>query len=171
MDLKLPGEKIRNIRTEAHRLLVQKQPSTWQLSQLTLLGKLNATTPALQMVPLFCQSLKLCLRQPTSRITRVVQMSPRALQDLQWWELPLSSWNGRSLITQATFMTITSDAPLQSLGATCNGNWTRGPWSPFEQFLHINYLELLAPAPLWEFRHPRKRSLALQLSCIWKIQW
>lgn len=52
MDLKLPGEKIRRIRTEAHGMLVQNHPSAQQLSQL--LGKLNATTPALQMVPLFC---------------------------------------------------------------------------------------------------------------------
>ena len=41
-------------------------------------------------------------------------------------------------------MTIISDASLQGWGATCNGNWTRGPWFPSEQSLHINCLELLA---------------------------
>ena len=42
--IKLPGEKIKKIRQEAHRLLAIEQPSTQLLSQL--LGKLNATTPA-----------------------------------------------------------------------------------------------------------------------------
>ena len=41
-------------------------------------------------------------------------------------------------------MIITSDASLQGWGATCNGIQTRGPWSPQEQILHINCLELLA---------------------------
>ena len=51
MEIKLPGEKIKKIRQEAHYLLAIKQPSAQQLSQL--LGKLNATTPALQMAPSF----------------------------------------------------------------------------------------------------------------------
>ena len=58
MDLKLPGEKIRQ---EARHLLHIAQPSAQSLSQL--LGKLNATTPALQMAPLFCRSLQICLKQ------------------------------------------------------------------------------------------------------------
>jgi len=146
MDLKLPGDKIRKIRQEAHRLLHLKQPSAQLLSQL--LGKLNATSPALQMAPLFCRSLQICLKQALSDNQQdyraVVQLSSQALEDLQWWELHLSSWNGRSLITQSASMTITSDASLKGWGATCNGIRTRGPWSPSEQSLHINCLELLA---------------------------
>ena len=44
---------------------------------------------------------------------------------------------------QQASMTIISDASLQGWGATCNGVWTRGPWSPQEQTLHINCPELL----------------------------
>jgi len=146
MDLKLPGEKIKKIRQEVHRLISLQQPSAQLLSQL--LGKLNATTPALQMAPLFCRSLQICLKQALSanqqNYQAVVQLSPQALEDLQWWNLHLSSWNGRSLITQTSSMTITSDASLQGWGATCNGVRTRGPWSPSERSLHINCLELLA---------------------------
>ena len=72
------------------------------------------------------------------------QLSPQALEDLQWWEPHLSTWNGRSLITQSTSLTITSEASLQGWGATCNGNQTRGPWSPSKQSLLISCLELLA---------------------------
>ena len=47
-EIKLPGEKIKRIGQEAHRLLAIEQPLAQLLS---LLGKLNATTPALQMAP------------------------------------------------------------------------------------------------------------------------
>ena len=60
MDLKLPRE-IKKIRQEAHRLLSLEQPSAQLHCQL--LGKLNATTPALQMAPLFYCSLQICLKQ------------------------------------------------------------------------------------------------------------
>jgi len=127
-------------------LLAIEQPSAQLLSQL--LGKLNATTPALQMAPLFCRSLQMCLKQALAdsdhNYQSVVQLSPQAQEDLQWWKLHLASWNGRSLITQTLSMTITSDASLMGWGATCNGVRTRGPWPPTEQSLHINCLELLA---------------------------
>ena len=63
MDLRLPGEKIRKIRKiiqEACHLINQSLPTGQPLSQL--LGKLNATSPALQMAPLFCRSLEICLK-------------------------------------------------------------------------------------------------------------
>ena len=146
MDISLPGEKIKNIRQEAQKLLNHLRPSAHLLFQL--IGKLNATTPALQMAPLFCRSLQRCLKQAletnSQNYQSPVQLSPQALEDLQWWVLHLSMWNGRSLITQQASLTITSDASLQGWGATCNGIRTRGPWSPQEQTLHINCLELLA---------------------------
>ena len=146
MEIKLPGEKIKKIRQEAHRLLAIEQPSAQLLSQL--LGKLNTTTPALQMAPLFCCSLQMYLKHALAdsqqNYQSVVHLSPQALEDLQWWKLHLTSWNGRSLIIQTPSMTISSDASLMGWGATCNGVRTRGPWSPTEQSLHINCLELLA---------------------------
>ena len=156
-----PRGEIRKIIQEAHHLLSLNSPSAQQLSQL--LGKLNATTPALQMAPLFCRSLQVCLKQALSanqqNYQTMVQLSPQAREDLQWWELHLTSWNGRSLITQAASMTVTSDASLQGWGATCNGSRTRGPRSPSEQSLHINCLEL--------YRHLQRRNQASQFSCNW----
>ena len=61
MDISLPGSKIRDIKEEARRLLNHPNPSAQSLSHL--IGKLNATTPALQMAPLFCQALQTCLKQ------------------------------------------------------------------------------------------------------------
>ena len=146
MELKLPGEKIKKIRTEARHLLATPNAPARSLAQF--LGKLNATSPALQMAPLFCRSLQMCLRQTLSANSQdyqsTITLSPQATEDLQWWEHHLTSWNGRSLISPAPMIVIDSDASLQGWGATCEGKLTRGPWSPQEQTLHINCLELLA---------------------------
>ena len=146
MDISLPGSKIRDIKQEARRLLNHPNPSAQSLSHL--IGKLNATTPALQMAPLFCRALQTCLKQALEAGSQdyqsPAQLSTQVKEDLQWWELHLSNWNGRSLISQQSSMTIISDASLQGWGAFCNGVRTRGPWSPQEQTLHINCLELLA---------------------------
>ena len=60
MDVSLLGSKIRDIKQEAWRLLNHPNPSAQSLSHL--IGKLNATTPALQMAPLFCRALQTCLK-------------------------------------------------------------------------------------------------------------
>jgi len=146
MDLKLPGEKIKKIRLEARNILDTASPSAKTLAQL--LGKLNATTPALQAAPLFSRALQMCLRESLSsggqNYQSVVTLSPQAREDLHWWEQHLTSWNGRSLILPPSTLTIISDASQQGWGATCEGVTTRGPWSPHEKTLHINCLELLA---------------------------
>ena len=106
--LKAPRGKIKKIRLEAQHML--DHPTTRSLSQL--LGKLNATNPALQMAPLFCHSLQSCLKQALETNSQdynsIVQLSLQALEDLQWWEVHLSKWNGRSLIIQQSSMTIMS---------------------------------------------------------------
>ena len=146
MELKLPGEKIKKIRTEAQNLLTR--PETPARSVAQLLGKLNVTNPALQVADLFCRSLQTCLRHSLAASSQnyqsTVRISPQAVEDLQWWIQHLTSWNGRSLISPASRMMIDSDASLWGWGATCKGISTWGPWSPQEQTLHINCLELLA---------------------------
>ena len=146
MEIKLPGQKIKKIKQEARQILDHPRPSAQEVSQL--LGKLNATSPALQMAPLFCRALQTCLKQALApnplNYQAIVKISHQAREDLEWWEQHLISWNGRSLISPPTTMTITSDASLQGWGAVCNGERTRGSWSHQEQSLHINCLKLLA---------------------------
>ena len=57
MELQLPGEKIKKIRTEAQNLLTLPEEAS-ACSAAQLLGKLNATNPALRAAPLFCPSLQ-----------------------------------------------------------------------------------------------------------------
>ena len=113
-----------------------------------LLAKLNATSPALQMAPLSCHLVQSCLKQALApnplNYHAVVSLSDQALENLKWWEQHLSRWNGRSLISSSTTMTITTDASLQGWGAACNERRTRGAWSHQEQSFYIKCLELLA---------------------------
>ena len=135
MVLKLPGEKIRKIRAEARHLLAAPTVQARSLAQF--LGKLNATSPALQMAPLFCRSLQISLRQSLADNSQdyqsTVKLSPQAVEDLQWWEQHLTSWNGRSLISPASTIVIDLDASLQGWGAIYEGKSSREPWSPQEQ--------------------------------------
>ena len=54
-------------------MLDHPNPSTRSLSQL--LGKVNATNPAFQMAPLFCCSLKFCLKQALETTLRTTTQS------------------------------------------------------------------------------------------------
>ena len=56
MELSLPGEKLRQIKGEAARLLFQQLVSARALSQF--IGKLSATAQAVAPVPLFCRHLQ-----------------------------------------------------------------------------------------------------------------
>jgi len=102
MVIKLPGEKIKKIRAEAQHLLANLSIQARSLAQF--LGKLNATSPALQMASLFCYSLQISIRgflaANSQDYQSPVKLSPQAVEDLQWWEKHLTSWNGRSFIFQ-----------------------------------------------------------------------
>ena len=60
-------------------------------------------------------------------------------------------------------MTIISNASLQGWGAICNGIRTGGPWSPSEQSLHINCLELLATTLAVQSYAKEKTSISILL--------
>jgi len=102
MELKLPEDKIKKIKTKALHFLAVSNISAQSLTKF--LGKLNAASPALQMAPLSCHSFQVCLGQTLAVHSQdyqsTVTLSPQAKEDLQWWEQHLISWNGRSLISQ-----------------------------------------------------------------------
>ena len=75
----------------------------------------------------------------------MVPLNQNCQNDLQWWMDQIYTWNGRSIITPAPDLVITTDASLQSWGAVCQGVRTRGLWSQQDSnTLHINALELKA---------------------------
>lgn len=146
LHLRLPGEKIKQIRVEASQLLRAEICTARKLAQF--IGRLNATAQAVFPAPLFYRHLQRDLQQTLSQngqdYNSSLQLSREAREEIQWWQQHLSQWNGRSLIRHQEQMVICSDASLAGWGAVCGKTRTGGPWSPSEQELHINCLELKA---------------------------
>ena len=59
MELRLPGEKIKKVRTEAGKILQSQSVSALALSRP--IGKMNAATQAIPMAPLYYRNLQTCL--------------------------------------------------------------------------------------------------------------
>ena len=56
MELKLPGDKPKNLRGEVRKLLASEYITTLEL--LRVLGKMNAATKAIAIAPLFYRQLQ-----------------------------------------------------------------------------------------------------------------
>ena len=145
MELRLPGSKIKNIRSDAKALLQMVQPTAREVSRL--LGKLTHATHAMRAAPLFFRHLQACLQaalQPLQDYSQHCPLTKEAKEDLNWWATHPTSWNGKSIIRGNPDLTIETDASNTGWGARCGSLQTGGPWSPTEARMHINCLELLA---------------------------
>ena len=146
LQLKLPGEKMKQIRKEAMQLLAKESVSARQLSQF--LGKLNAASQAMLVAPLFYRALQkdlqIALTQGAQNYEHLMILSRDAKEDLDWWQHHLTYWNGRTVIQRQAQVRIQSDASLTGWGAVCDRVSTGGTWSIQEKTMHINCLELLA---------------------------
>lgn len=75
----------------------------------------------------------------------IVNLSPLAKEELQWWIGNLQYSNGKAINSgQVGQVLIQTDASYKGLSAVCRGVQTGGQWSMKEKELHINALELLA---------------------------
>lgn len=144
--LKLPSKKMVQIRKEAGQLQRKESVSARQLSQF--LGKLNAASQALLVVPLFYRALQGDLQRALLKgnqdYDQSLVLSREAQEELSWWQSHLTQWNGKTVMQRQAQIVIQSDASLAGWGAACNGVTTGGSWTPQEQSMHINCLELLA---------------------------
>ena len=61
MGLRLPGEKIKKMRSETDKVLQTQSVTALMLSRL--IGKMNAATQAILMAPLYYRNLQACLRE------------------------------------------------------------------------------------------------------------
>ena len=100
MELSLPGEKLRQIKMEAARLLPQQLVSARALSQF--IGKLSAAAQAAAPAPLFyCHlqgNLKNALASGNQSYKNMTTLSWKAQEELTWWQQHLLVWNGRCLL-------------------------------------------------------------------------
>ena len=147
MELQFPPPKIKQIRAESRRI-TRMAESTSARTLARLLGEMNSTACVIPPVPLFYRNLQMALSNTLERHAQnydgLVTLTPASLEELKWWDMEMSRWNGKTLFKRETDMIIDSDASLQGWGACCGTQTTRGAWSQKEATLHINCLELLA---------------------------
>ena len=77
MELRLPGDKLKNIRGEAKKLLTSEHTTALELSRT--LGKMNAATKAIAIAPLFYRQLHVQVRPGLQHPTQSVDGSERGV--------------------------------------------------------------------------------------------
>ena len=145
MKLSLPQEKVEGIISQCQMMLSAENVSIRDL--MKLIGRLSSSAIAVLPAPLQYRAIQ---RQQIQELASsqnydsLVTLTEEVKEELDWWCQNLLLSNGRSLVQASPQLVIASDASLQGWGAACKGLKTNGQWSPREQDLHINILELKA---------------------------
>ena len=163
MCLRLPDDKLVQIREELDRFRGRKRASRKQLQSLA--GKLN-----------FCASVVYGGRVFSRRIIETInllkadnhkiRLSGSIRADISWWQSFISDFNGRSLLLDhQPINSVFTDSCQQAAGGIFDGDWFYCNWAldwPLVANLHINSKEVLAVflavcrwAPFWRIRYVR----------------
>ncbi|XP_046611523.1 uncharacterized protein LOC124300993 [Neodiprion virginianus] len=124
------------------------EKTTHKIRELaSLLGTLNAATPAVAYSLTYCKRLErkkfLALIASDIDYEGKVTINERVREDLVWWKTNVSK--GFSKIRTKKFaLEISSDASLTGWGAHSENRSTHGFWEKSHEKYSINYLELLA---------------------------
>jgi hypothetical protein len=143
MTLHLPDYKVEAIKADCNSLLVRREVSVRELSQL--IGKLTASIQAIFPAPLHYRHLQHLKHRAVAQqkgYDATIALSPEATDELHWWLAHLNAWNGRALLHPSP------DLIIEIIKLSRPDNRTRrervGALCAKEQKLHINCLELLA---------------------------
>lgn len=145
MCLRLPDEKLIQVRQELSLFQLRKRASKKQLQSLA--GKLN-----------FCASVVYGGRVFSRRIidtinllkegSHKIRLSNSIKSDILWWHSFMASFNGRSMLLEKQPITsVFTDSCTLGAGAIYNGDWFYTNWQldwPAVANLHINSKEILA---------------------------
>ena len=145
MTVSLPTHKIHTIMKDVTRLLQKEWISVRDLAGL--IGTLVATRPAVWTGPLHyraLQDLKIQVLHQHQSYQTLINLSPEARTDLQWWLSDLSHNCSAMIVKPEASIVIESDASMSGWGAVCQGVTTGGRWTSEEFGSHINWLELRA---------------------------
>ena len=158
MCLRLPDDKLYQIRNELSLFLTRKRASKKQLQSLA--GKLN-----------FCASVvfggRVFLRRIIDSINSLkaenhkVKLTEGIRADISWWQSFMSTFNGKSLLLDRQHIqSAFTDSCTQAAGGIYEGDWFYINWEldwPAVSNLHINSKEILAAflavrrwAPCWK---------------------
>ena len=109
---------------------------------------MSATMQAVLLATLCYQNLQRIKNQELSHshsFKAMVTLDDSAKEELLWWVHHLTTWNGRTILSQTPDLVVETDASLLGWGAV-SGVCTGGLWSEKERTQHINSLELMAGA-------------------------
>ena len=120
----LPPGKMSQLVQDCKDLILEKSASVRTLSQI--IGKLTSTMQAVLPAPLHYRHLQMLQVKGLlegKEYNSVVPLNMECRNDLQWWIDQLSIWNGRSLISPAPDLIITTDASLKGWGAVSGSSY------------------------------------------------
>ena len=144
MTLKIPGQKIRDVRREASKLAHKGQCTVRQLS--SFIGKAIAMTAAVFPARLkvqHLQAVKIQALKSGSAWEDSVSITLEATDELLWWRTHLRQWNGLSWIVSNPQVDIYTDSSSSGWGVVINNQSYKGLWDSRQLSRHINYKELL----------------------------
>ena len=145
MTIHLPQTKINQIISHCRQLLLQDSISVRDLSRI--IGRMTASMQAIFPAPLHYRILQMTrtryLIQGQSYETMLI-LPQSAREELIWWINNISLCNGKTLVTPAPDLVISTDASKMGWGAVCGLQSTQGQWTKQEASLHINVLEMKA---------------------------
>ena len=126
--------------------LVKQTPRPGLAAVESLVGKFVSVEKAVPWGRLNFRHTQRCfliaLRQFGRSSAAVVQMTPAASQELQWWSRPGVFLQGCPLTRVAPHFTLQTDASTQGWGIVWQGEMWGGVWSSVDRSRHINVLEL-----------------------------
>jgi hypothetical protein len=166
MQLTLPQDKVRSVRSHCHQMLSRPKVSLRSIAQI--LGLLESYRPAIWRAPLHMRRLQaqltLGLQSSLQSYEAEVNLSPLSKQELQWWIQNIELCNGSPVTTPPPDLTIFTDASKQGWGAVCDNQQANGKWSATEKLLHINILELKGAFLAIQALLKNKRSMTVSLN-------
>ena len=145
MTVKLTDEKADTLRELCIRLKTYKKPKIRTVA--TVVGKMVAAFPGVEYGQLFYRLLDNekteALKQNKGNYEAKMKLSVEAKHDLDWWIDHIQT-EYRLISHGQPQWTMYSDASRRGWGGIFGEKKTGGHWSPLEQKLHINVLELFA---------------------------
>lgn len=160
LELRLPDVKLNELKQELSDFELRSRVTKKQLQSLA--GKLNWASAVVRGGRVF-------LRRIINGIMRLkrdwhkLKLSGDIRQDIKWWQMYMSNFNGRSLLLHnLPITTVSTDACKKGAGGVYHNDWFYVNWEtdyPFAVDMHINELEAFSVAlaakrwaPFWQNR-------------------
>ena len=145
MTVTLPREKVEDLQERATQIMEVGDITVRQLQ--SLLGKLEATKPAISTAPLHFRFLQALLPKRLENIdgNTFLPLSEPAKRDLSWWAVSMHTQTSSPLSRGDFTLRMKTDASgLWGWGGHSARGATQGTWAGSEKSWHVNVKELEA---------------------------